>query len=120
MDVKSKASFSGPMRKNLLSMPDGIGLPAALGIETSAWLFDQDATLLFSTSAVSFTVFITGDNYTGSSPPILRQETLCEIAREVFVRRINRIPKEFATGIGFSLPSHIFSLPRKPICESYE
>src|SRR5712671_439062 len=83
-EVKTKASFSGPMRQNLLSMLDGIGLPPALGIGTSASLFDKDSALLFSTSAVSFPVFVKGNNYTGSSPPILRQEILCEIARRVF------------------------------------
>lgn len=99
-DVKSKASFSGPMRQNLLSMLDGIGLPAALGIGTSASLFDQDAGLLFSTSAVSFPVFVRDDNYTGSSPAILGQEILCEIARQVFVSRINRIPEALVIPLG--------------------
>src|SRR5207245_492838 len=58
-----------------------------------------------STSAVSFPVFVRGDNYTGSTPPILRQEILCEIARQVFVSRINRIPKALVIPLGKAAPS---------------
>jgi hypothetical protein len=90
-EVKSRASFSGPMRKNLVTMLDGIGLQDALGIRSSASLFDVDAELLFPTSAVSFPCFVRGKNYTGASPPLLKQPILVEIARQVFARRVQLV-----------------------------
>ena len=56
--VKEAASFSGPMRKHLVAMLDGIGIPEPLGLSTSASPFDSHAKHLFSTSAVSFPVFV--------------------------------------------------------------
>ena len=69
--VKRVAAFSGPLRTNLVSMLDGIGIPNALDIESSSDLFAPDGeSLLHSTSAVRYPVFRDGKNYTGSSPRI--------------------------------------------------
>lgn len=68
--AKTTASFAGPMRRNLVSMLDGIGLADALGIDSTAALWGGSAGLLHSTSAVRFPVFVDGDNYTGHRPPL--------------------------------------------------
>jgi len=89
--VKDAASFSGPMRKHLVTMLDGIGISDALGIATAASLFDADAKLLFSTSAVSFPVFVRGRNYTGATPHLLGHPVLRNVAERVFAERVNRV-----------------------------
>src|SRR5438876_9496719 len=66
--VDSYASFAGTMRINLVAMLNGIGLPEALDIETSASLFGSHSELLHSTSAVRYPVFVNGENYAGHTP----------------------------------------------------
>src|SRR5260221_2415103 len=89
--VKDAASFSGPMRKHLVTMLDGIGMSDALGLATSASLFDADAKHLFSTSAVSFPVFVRGKNYTGAAPRLLEHHVLRNVAETFFADRVNRV-----------------------------
>jgi len=67
--AKAVAAFGGPMRSNLISMLDGIGLPQHLGLETSGELFDDHCNLLHSTSAVLYPAFINGKNYSGTPSP---------------------------------------------------
>jgi hypothetical protein len=99
--VKQAASFSGPMRKNLVSMLDGIQLNAALGLDSTRALFeDRAAHLLFSTSAVSFPVFVRGRNYTGSSPRLLGHSLLRRVAEEVFADRVSRVPGALVIPLG--------------------
>lgn len=98
--VKEAASFSGPMRKNLVTMLDGIGLAQALRIGTTATLFEADAHLLFSTSAVSFPVFVRGRNYTGSTPHLLKHPVLRQVAERVFAERVVRVPEALIIPLG--------------------
>jgi hypothetical protein len=63
------SSFAGPMRTNLISMLDGIGVHDHLGIETAAALFNGHPELLHSTSAVLYPAFLDGKNYGGSPAP---------------------------------------------------
>jgi hypothetical protein len=99
--VKQTASFSGPMRKNLVTMLDGIGLHKALGVDSTSDLFeDKGAQLLFSTSAVSFPVFVRGRNYTGSSPRLLSNVLLRRIVEEVFAVRVSRLPEALLVPLG--------------------
>lgn len=93
--VKQAASFSGPMRANFVGMLDGIQLNKALGLETTNTLFDDaGAHLLFSTSAVSFPVFVRGRNYTGSTPRLLSHSLLRRayerLSREPLTKRGTR------------------------------
>jgi hypothetical protein len=70
-------SFSGPMRRNLVDMLDHIGVPAAVGVESTEQLFALDSGLLHTTSALRYPVFIASRNYNGSPDmvrtPILRR-----------------------------------------------
>jgi hypothetical protein len=75
--AKSFASFSGPLRNNLVAMLDFIGLNSWLGLQSCAslWLGDND--LVHFTSALRFPVFVDGRNYSGqpsiTSIPLLRK-----------------------------------------------
>jgi hypothetical protein len=75
--VKRVAAFSGSLRTNLVSMLDGIGIPEALGLGSSADLFtSQYESLLHATSAVRYPVFKSGKNYPGSNPTIPKSDLL--------------------------------------------
>ena len=67
--AKGAASFAGAMRTNLISMLDGIGVPEALGLQTSAQLFSTHASLMHATSALRYPVFKNGENYSGIPLP---------------------------------------------------
>ena len=67
--AKSFASFSGPMRQNLIDMLDAIGLQAILGIASSSQLFGDRTDLVHYTSALRYPVTLKGKNY-GGSPSI--------------------------------------------------
>ncbi len=80
------AAFAGSMRRNLVRMLDEIGVPEALGVETSDSLFGEHRHLLASTSAVLYCVVRDGRNYSGSSPSIPHSPILREFATKVLGR----------------------------------
>jgi hypothetical protein len=73
--AKLEGSFSGPMRTNLVSMLDHIGLASTLGITTSAILFDPSHERVHFTSALRYPVFVDDANYNGT-PDMLKTPLL--------------------------------------------
>jgi hypothetical protein len=69
--AKRYASFSGPMRQNLVDMLDFIGLALWLGVESTAALFSDHAHLVHYTSALRYPVTLRGKNY-GGTPSLVR------------------------------------------------
>lgn len=63
--VKYQASFAGPIRRFLLTILDGIGIPQALGIPASASLYAERSDLLQTSAVVRHPVFINGADWTG-------------------------------------------------------
>lgn len=74
-NAKEFASFSGPMRSNLVKMLDAVGVQNLLSIETCASLFESHSELVHFTSALRYPVFHGGKNYSGT-PAILSSEYL--------------------------------------------
>lgn len=75
--AKVFASFSGPMRTNLVAMLDYVGLAKMLGLATTASLWTTDQRLVHFTSVLRYPTFINGKNYNGqpsmtASPPLRR------------------------------------------------
>jgi hypothetical protein len=74
--AKVFASFSGPMRTNLIAMFDHIGLHRFIGVQSAADLWNDSRTLVNFTSALRYPVFVAGKNYSGqpsmTAIPILR------------------------------------------------
>lgn len=74
--AKVYASFSGPMRTNLISMLDHIGLNRLAGVNSTADLWVGSAECVHFTSALRYPVFVGVENYSGSPSmtrtPILR------------------------------------------------
>lgn len=85
--VKAAASFSGPMRTNLISMLDHVGIHNKLGISSTALLFSSHAHLVQMASILKNPVFIDGGNYSGS-PSMLKTPLLKELIQDFFVKEI--------------------------------
>jgi hypothetical protein len=81
--AKVFASFSGPMRSNLVGMLDDIGVSDRLGLSTAASLWGQDNHLVQFTSVLRYPVFIDGANYSGN-PDILVTKALVNQVRTYF------------------------------------
>jgi hypothetical protein len=81
--VKYEASFAGPIRRNLVAMLDGIGLPAALGIDSCWALYGDRRDLLHTSAVVRYPVFVDGADWTGHTPPVRRSPVLQEYARDL-------------------------------------
>jgi hypothetical protein len=73
-------------------MLDGIGLAAALGIDTTASLFGDNSHLLHSTSAVRYPAFYAGRNYTGHTPKMLRSPVLQAFVDDVLGPELRQVP----------------------------
>lgn len=75
--AKVFASFSGPMRSNLIAMLDHIGLSDWLGIPSTEALWGTASQKVHFTSALRFPVLVNGNNYSGqpsmTATPILRR-----------------------------------------------
>ncbi|MET4320346.1 hypothetical protein [Bradyrhizobium sp. RT5a] len=85
--AKTFASFSGPMRANLVAMLDHIGLAGWMGLGTPGELWTSRSDLVHFTSAIRYPVFVNGENYSGSpsmvATPLLREALLQYLAEEV-------------------------------------
>ncbi len=69
--AKATASFSGPMRSNLIQLLDSIGVAGHLKLASCAALFTTHVHLVHYTSALRYPVFHRGKNYSGA-PSMLR------------------------------------------------
>ena len=101
--AKRRASFAGSMRKNLISMLDDLELPAYLGIESTASLFAEDHTLLLTTSAVRYPVFVKGRNYTGHSPKLLKTDLLRYFVENVLAKELQLAHEAIIIPLGKSV-----------------
>lgn len=68
--AKVHASFSGPMRPNLVAMLDAIGVAELIGLASTATLWRADAHCAHFTSALRYPVFVDGKNYSGTPHPV--------------------------------------------------
>jgi len=67
--AKVFASFSGPMRSNLVSMLDQINVNQYLAIDSCAELFQSASELCHFTSLLRYPIFANGENYSGTPKP---------------------------------------------------
>jgi hypothetical protein len=74
-EAKVFASFSGPMRSNLVRMLDHIGISELLGISSTAQFWTDRSDLVHFTSAMRYPVFVDNENWSGQ-PDIVRTPQL--------------------------------------------
>lgn len=103
--TKKAAAFSGVMRKNLLEMLDGIGVPKSLGIQSSGDLFESEHRLIHSTSILKYPVFVNQKNYTGHQPDLLNHPLFKHYVKDVFSAEICLIPRAFIIPLGKAVSS---------------
>lgn len=98
--VKYQASFAGPIRRFLLTMLDGIGIPQALGIPASASLYAERADLLQTSAVVRHPVFIDGADWTGHTPPVRTNPLLTRYLWEVMLPELRAVPTAIIISLG--------------------
>ncbi|WP_409296943.1 hypothetical protein V1498_03585 [Peribacillus sp. SCS-26] len=89
--TKRSARFAGTMRKNLIEMLDGCGLPEHIGLSGAGELFGTRDDLLHTTSIIKYPVFKNGQNYTGHSPAVYQSALLKKYAYEAFPKELNSL-----------------------------
>lgn len=98
--VKYEASFAGPIRKNLLGLLDGIGLPAALGIPSSAALYAERRDLLQTSAVVRHPVFVGGADWTGHAPQVRASSLLRRYLWEGLLPELRAVPEALVVSLG--------------------
>jgi hypothetical protein len=86
--VKKEASFSGPLRKNLVNMLDEIGLNDYLNIKSTVACFSDRNDLVHNTSILRYPVFYNQLNYSGSQPSLLKTPYLKQMIDELFLKEL--------------------------------
>ncbi|ACL72864.1 uracil-DNA glycosylase family protein [Thioalkalivibrio sulfidiphilus] len=67
--AKTAASFSGPMRNNLIRLLDAVGIHQWLGLASTSEVFSPESRLVHYTSVLRYPVFLRGQNYSGNPAP---------------------------------------------------
>ncbi len=110
-------SFSGPMRANLVTMLDGIGLDGALGLDSTARLFDTHHHLAAKTSAISFPVFVNGQNYGGGNPTLIGHPVLRSFVRASLGPRVAMAGSALVVPLGKAAQDAVTLLIRDGLVE---
>jgi len=97
--AKLTGAFSGPMRENLVTMADHIGLPRVLGVRSVAEIFDPGRELVHLTSALRHPVFVGGKNYNGN-PDLLRTPALRRIVENHMAAEVRSLPQAIWLPLG--------------------
>ncbi|WP_052342755.1 hypothetical protein [Bacillus sp. EB01] len=102
-EVKKRASFEGPMRRNLVAMLDELGLADWLGMNTSMELFGDANHLVHTASVLPHAVFFNGKNYNGSRPDIWKTDLLQRHVCTYFAKdhSVLRSPLIIPLGVNF-------------------
>src|ERR1035441_9094999 len=101
--AKAQASFAGPMRRNLISMLAEIELHHRLGMSDPVLLFDSNLSLLHTTSAIRYPVFVYGanyKNYTGHARPLLPHPLLHDMVFDVLSPELAEVPGALIIPLG--------------------
>ena len=98
--IGRQAGFAGSLRANMIKMLDAIGLPAALGVQTSAELFQQRDDLIHGTSALRYPVFVAGKNYGGANPRVEQSAMLMRFVHEQLAAELAAIPDALVLPLG--------------------
>lgn len=108
-NCKKSSRFAGTMRKNLIEMLDELSLNEKLNIASCEELFNDNDYLLHTTSVIPYPVFISGKNYTGTSPKIVDNEVLYSYVRKYFYKEVEQFDNVFLIPLGKTV-SEVFEL----------
>lgn len=99
MAAKRVGAFSGPMRPNLVSLLDCIGINRWLGVGSCDALFGAASHLVQTASLLRNPVFISGENYNGN-PDMVRHPLLRTQLLSYFGEDIKSLPKAVFIPLG--------------------
>ncbi len=102
--AKARASFAG-MRRRMCGWLDDLGVDDWLGVDTTDELFDEQRTLVHTTSLIRYPVFVGADarNYTGYSPTPVKSPLLRSIIDGVLVPELRQLPDALIVPLGRSV-----------------
>jgi hypothetical protein len=109
-EVKKKASFSGPMRENLITMLDELQLQNYLGLTSSSELFSYANHIVHTVSILSYPVFYKGKNFNGSTPDILKTELLKKYILQNFTKELMSLDHPLIIPLGATVSKVLFYL----------
>lgn len=98
-EAKKIASFSGPIRRNLVDLLDGLGLQGWLGIDSCEQLFGCHSHLVHYTSALRYPVFVNGKDYNGA-PSVLKQPKLRRQVETSLTEEVRALPDNLYLPLG--------------------
>lgn len=78
ISAKQTGAFSGPMRNNLVSVLDAVGIHDWLGITSTSGLFGSASNLVHTTSVLRNPVFVNGKNNYNGKPAIAKTPFLLD------------------------------------------
>ncbi|WP_121612573.1 hypothetical protein [Mesobacillus foraminis] len=109
-EVKKGASFSGPLRKNLITMLDELQLQNHLGVTSTGELFGEANHLVHLVSILSYPVFCKGKNFNGATPNILKTEILKKYVLQNFTREITSLDHPLIIPLGVNVSRVLYVL----------
>jgi hypothetical protein len=112
--AKVYASFSGPMRSNLIAMLDHIGVPRVLGVSSTTELWSKRSELMHFTSALRYPVYVDRKNYAGN-PSMTRDKALSAILSTYLTEEAHALPNAIWVPLGPAASEGVGSLVRRGI-----
>ncbi|MBU6442430.1 MAG: hypothetical protein KGR48_00845, partial [Alphaproteobacteria bacterium] len=109
--AKRFASFSGPMRANLLAMLDELGVPLLFGRKKAAEFFSERGSKVHFTSALRYPVYVSGKNYSGA-PNLLRHPMLKEMVEIYLLEEVRLLPDAIWVPLGTHAEAALLHLAR--------
>src|SRR3546814_5969868 len=97
-EAKMAASFAGPIRTQLVSLLDHVGMHTKLGISSTSELWGTRSGLAHFTSALRYPVFENGKNFTGTG--ITRHPLLVEQIDTWFAAECRALPQALFVPLG--------------------
>lgn len=88
---KAAARFSGSLRKNIISMLDGIELNEVLNLNSCEELFGDKDILLHTISLIPYPVFVRKENYTGHTPKLIKSDFLMKYIYDNFINEFKKL-----------------------------
>lgn len=102
-NCKMSARFAGSMRNNLINMLDELKLAEYLDITSARYLFNEECTILHTTSLIPYPVFINDKNYTGHGPEIVDSVMLMKYVKNHFYEELKEMNKPLIIPLGKSV-----------------
>ena len=88
---KVAGRFSGSLRKNIISMLDGIELNNIFNLQSCSELFDEYDYLLHTISLIPYSVFVNKENYSGHTPKLMKSDFLMKYVYENFISEFKNL-----------------------------